>query len=372
MSRIANRGKPGVVGVLLAAILGSGLFLVLIGVIVDGGNLYLDRQLQNRVAENTLASVAQYCGANPSFCETQNEILLVAQSALPDGSVIDELCGPLAGGSDGPVACRETLSSLDCNPPSDLYASNYMRLRVVAADADSRTGVLDALTFGSSPEAPTGCSQLAFFAPNGAKVPRVLPLALPACFVTDSTDEQVMVSIVPSEEGSQNTCTVQTDTGAITEQSISGFTLASLSDADRAAFCSADTQVPIPVGVPLSREPNEKTDLCGNAMTLASLTPLLNTTQYFPVVGPPSPTGVGNYDFEVRSFRAFRITGFKLKVGEGGGKTDWWWELNGCSGNSFCVSGYFESGTSDVLFPIDESQVGTIPDLDLAVIVGFY
>lgn len=370
-----NSMRRGAAGVILGALLGSGLFIALLGIVVDAGVMYVDRQAQTTNAENTLARVADACGADPAACETPGGILAVAQSLVPTGSRLLELCGPIAGGNVGPVPCAATPTIADCGTPPALYENSFLRVRVEATNASSRTGILDALSFASSPKGPTGCAQAAFVAPNGARVPNAMPLALPACFTTDSDSEQVLVSIDPSLEGGSGggvTCTVDTLEGPVTERSISGFTLVSLKEPSLSTYCLDGSLIAVPVGIGVSREPNERTDLCGSAMSLADASALVGTTQYFPVVGPPTSTGVGNYDFEIRSFRAFTITGFKLKVGRAGGKTTAFWEANGCEGNEFCVSGFFEEGTTDLLFPIDETTVGEIPDLDLATTVEFY
>lgn len=359
----------------MAAILGSGLFLVLLGIVVDGGVLYLDRQNQSRAADTTLTLTAKRCGSDPTACETPGGILAVAQESVPAGSRLVELCGPVAGAGAGTIACNPTTSVVDCGQPPELFASSYLRVRVESVNASTRTGILDAVSFAETPQGPSGCAQAAFVAANGARVPSGMPLALPACFDTDSTDEQVLVSIEPSLEGGSNgglTCTVDTLDGPVSERSISGFTLVSLIEPDRSEYCIGGELVAVPTNITVSREPNERTDLCGNSMSLSRAAALVGTTQFFPVVGPPSPTGVGNYDFEVRAFRAFTITGFKLKVGDAGGKSNSFWTSNGCEGNSFCLSGFFEEGTTDIIFPVDQDSIGQIPDLDLAVAVEFY
>jgi len=375
VSLLTTGTRRGAAGVILGAILGSGLFIALLGIVVDAGVMFVDRQAQTLAAENTLSTVAKQCGSDPTQCETPGGILAVAQAAVPAGSRLVELCGPVAGGNVGPVSCQNLSLPLDCQPPSALYANSFLRVRVEATDSSTRTGILDALSFAASPDGPSGCAQAAFVAPNGARVPSPMPLALPACFSTDPGNEQVLVSIDPSLEGGSSggvSCTVDTLDGPVTERSISGFTLVSLKEPSLSTYCVGDELVAVPVGIWVSREPNERTDLCGSAMSLAKASALIGTTQYFPVVGPPTSTGVGNYDFEIRTFRAFTITGFKLKVGSAGGKSTAFWESNGCEGNSFCVSGFFEEGTTDLLFPVDEATVGEIPDLDLAVTVEFY
>lgn len=370
-----DKTQSGAAGVILGAILGSGLFLALLGIVVDGGVLYLDRQAQIRAADTTLSVVAKQCAADPTSCDTAGGILALAQQAVPSGSSLVELCGPVAGAGAGAVPCQPAPSPVDCGPVPQAYSESFLRVRVEAVDASTRTGILDALSFADTPEGPSGCSQAAFVAANGARVPSAMPLALPACFDTDSTDEQVLVSIDPSLEGGSNggqTCVVDTLEGPVTERSISGFTLVSLVEPGRSDYCQGDQLVAVPTRVTVSREPNERTDLCGGTMSLSRAAELIGTTQFFPVVGPPSLTGVGNYDFEIRAFRAFTITGFKLKVGEAGGKSDAFWTAGGCEGNSFCVSGYFEEGSTDLLFPVDPDSIGQIPDLDLAVAVEFY
>lgn len=371
-----RRRQQGVSGAIFAGLLGSGLLLVTMGLVVDGGAQYVNRQSEQQVAQNALTQLMNDCVANTATCATASTASHYVNGVLPAGSTLVEVCGTgLAMASGGTSCAVDTGKKSDCQTPSGIYASSYVRVRTKSTDATG-SHIVNDVSNKADAAAPYGCAQTALLAPNGARLNVDLPIALPACFATDSATERVLVSIDPSAEGSLAhggpSCTVQTANGPVTERSISGFTQTSLLSPEIAKYCTGNTQESIPVGITVQREPNEKTDLCGNAMSLAKSSSLIGKTLYFPVVGPPSQTGQGNYEFTVRSFRAFMVTGFKLKIGSAGGKTSAFWTDNGCSGNSFCLSGYFTGGQSDVLFPIDPTTTASIPNLGLLTAVPLY
>jgi hypothetical protein len=368
--------QKGIAGVVLAAVLGSGLFLVLLGIVVDGGRLFVDRQVQTNNAEIVLNTVTQACGTDRKACDTPGGILALAQAAVPGGSTLVELCGPVAGGATGVVACRPTTSIVDCAPPPPLLRDYLLRVRVEAPDASTRTGILDTVSFASSPGGPSGCAQAALISPNAAKLPKALPIALSLCAENDPTKEVVLRSIVPSQEGGTTggvQCTVDTLNGPVTERSITGFTLVSLAATEKQMYCSgAEATAIVLLGARLNREPNEQTNLCGSRISLQDARSFLGETLYVPVVGPPAPTGQGNYSFDIVGFRAFTLTGFKLKPGLDGQKSTEFWADNGCDGNNFCLSGYFVEGAIDQLVRVNLDRIRNSPQLGLTMTVVFY
>lgn len=347
MRKLFQRQR-GVAAVVFVAFFGSGLFVALLGIIVDGGFLYLDRQIQQNRAEFVLQKVVSECNNGVRDCDTTSETLLAAQAVLPAGSTLLEICGPglapAAGGIPCTVATGQAIA--DCQVPPLEYSNTYARARVQASGNSARLGLLDFFFPGASPGLPQGCFQVALEAPTGTFVQTAFPLALPACFATDETYEIVLTSIEPSLEQGFS-CVVQTAGGQFTlASSISGFTLASLREPEKSQYCDGGEKTAVPLGAILRRESNEKTDLCGNPISLSDLTPLIGTVQFIPVVGPPISGGVGNYDFQVIGFRAFEITGFRLKVGSAGGKSESFWSSRDCESQDFCVSGYFVPGAA--------------------------
>lgn len=371
-----RRRREGVSGAIFAGLLGTGLLLVTMGLVVDGGALYANRTSEQQIAQNALTQLMNHCVERSSTCESESAADLYVSGILPAGHTLAEICGTGLGMSAGGTTCDiQTGKVSDCQRPTGIYATSYIRLRTKSSDATGSRIVND-MSGAVDSESPYGCAQTALLAPNGARLNVDLPIALPACFASNDNVEHVLVSIDPSAEGSLAkggpSCTVQTANGPVTERSISGFTQTSMVSSDVTKYCSGSVEANIPVGITLQREPNEKTDLCGNAMTLAKVSGLVGKTLFFPVVGPPTDTGQGNYQFTVRSFRAFTITGFKLKIGSAGNKTSTFWTNGGCSGNSFCLSGYFTSGQSDVLFPVDPAKTANIPNLGLLTAVPLY
>lgn len=368
-----KRSQRGVAAVVVVAFFGSGLFVALLGMIVDAGFLYLDRQIQQTRADYALRKVVGECNNGIRVCETAPQFLAATQAVLPEGSTLVEVCGPQAGPASGGILCEgegNASAIADCQAPPPEYEDTFVRVRVVASNDSARLGILDYFYPGSSPGLPQGCAQVALEAPTGTYVPTAFPLALPACFATDATEEVVLTSIEPSLEQGYS-CAVQTASGSLVQtDSISGFTLASLQEPDRSQYCRGEDATAVPLGAILRREPNEKTGLCGSTISLNDLTPLIGSTQFIPVVGPPIQGGVGNYEFQVIGFRAFEISGFRLKVGSAGSKSSQFWKANGCESNDYCVSGYFRPGSAMTV--ISGKPRSDVPYFGLATPVPFH
>lgn len=357
-----SKRQPSFVTVLLVAVLGSGLFVAILGMIVDAGYLYLDRQTQQNNSEQVLAAVFHQCNTLV-YCDTASDMQSVAVSALPPGSKLVEICGPMANPIGSPIACSEATAHSDCQPIPDEYSDVWLRVRVQANSNALRPGILDLWFPGASPGLPEGCSQGAYAPPSGTLVPTSVPIALPACFSTNPSTEVVLQSIDPSLEYGDGCVVSHISGGFLLSYSISGFTLASLQGDDRANYCKGEDATAVPLGAWLRREPNEQTDLCGNPMTLSKLNALVGTTQFLPVVGPPRAGSGGNYDFEVIGFRAFQITGAKLKVGFVGSNSA------NCP-SLYCLSGYFKPAAQKPV--ISSPPVLDVPYFGLPMLVPLY
>jgi len=374
--------SDGFAGVILVALLGTGLVTALLGLVVDGGSLLFERRAQQTVADYSVEILSKDCLANySSYCSTrQNALdrLDIVRSVARNASEtsILEVCGPLINRAGGGEPCSTLQDkTINCQPVPSQYENSYIRVRTgKTTDAPGTPEPYKVLSW--FPEfangySTSGCAQAAIFGAIAATTPVALPIVLPSCRTAAIGVATVLVGITPSLEQGR-TCQVETISGVKTENTISGFTLASLGTSERSTYCLGASTATLDVGLTLNREPNEKTDLCGASMIKTNLDRLLNKTLYLPTVGPPINNGVGNYSFTVRAFTAFKLTGYKLKVGSSTTPSAAWWQANGCASNQFCITGSFQKSVSQVSKPLTTTSQLETPNLDLITVLRLY
>lgn len=374
--------SEGFAGVILVAIIGTGLVTALLGLVVDGGSMLFERRAQQTVADYSvevlgkecLANYATYCSSGQLAVDHLEQIRVAAAST--EGTSILEACGPLINTASGGQTCSSLEDkTINCQTVPAEYANSYIRVRT--GKTTSTPGqpepfkVLSWFPAFANGYSTSGCAQAAIFGSVAATTQVALPIVLPNCRTAAVGVSTVLVGITPSlEKGSS--CQVQTISGTKTETSISGFTLASLGSADRTTYCLGTSTATLDVGITLNRDANEKTELCGASMVKTNLDRLLNKTIYFPTVGPPINNGLGNYSFLVRAFTAFKLTGYKLKVGSSTTPSAAWWLANGCPNNQYCITGSFQKAVSQVSKPLTTATQFDTPNLDLITVLRLY
>lgn len=376
------KNTDGFAGVILVALIGTGLVTALLGLVVDGGTMLFERRAQQTVADYSVEILGRDCLANyTANCATGQAAIdhidqVRAAASSTEGTSVLEACGTLINRSNGGETCA-TLEdkTINCQAIPIEYANSFIRVRTgkttLTPGQAEPYKVLSWFPAFADGYSTSGCAQAAIFGSVAAITQVALPLALPSCRTAAIGVATVLVSIDPSKEKG-NSCTVDTISGPITETSISGFTLASLGTADRSTYCPGASTATLDVGLTLNREPNEKTDLCGAAMVKTNLDRLLNKTIYVPTVGPPLTNGVGSYSFVVRAFTAFKLTGYKLKVGSSTSPSAAWWLANGCPTNQFCITGSFQKAVSQVSKPLTTTTQFQTPNLDLITVLRLY
>lgn len=379
--RFLNNSE-GFAGVILVALIGTGLVTALLGLVVDGGTILFDRKAQQTVADYSVEILGRDCLTDYSAnCSTSqlavNHINQVRSAALStEGTSILEACGPLINRASGGQACTALESkTINCQAIPPEYSNSYLRIRTGKTTSTPGQAepykVLSWFPAFAEGYSTSGCAQVAIFGSVAASTQVALPIVLPSCRTSAIGVATVLVGITPSLEKGR-TCQVDTISGSRTETSISGFTLASLGTSDRSTYCLGASTATLDVGLVLNRDANEKTELCGATMVKTNLDRLLNKTIYFPTVGPPLNNGVGNYSFVVRAFTAFKLTGYKLKVGSSTTPSGAWWLANGCPNNQFCITGSFQKAVSQVSKPLSTATQFQTPNLDLITVLRLY
>lgn len=110
--RYLRRDDRGAVAVMFAILLAGGVLLGMLGLVVDVGRLYTEREELQTSADAAALAVAKACAADPSSCvitERQEVAAKYADANASDGTSAFSICGVLPG-----------VPGLDpCTPPAD-------------------------------------------------------------------------------------------------------------------------------------------------------------------------------------------------------------------------------------------------------------
>jgi hypothetical protein len=196
-----SRSQRGAVIVLVAILFGSGVLIGMISLVVDSGQLLLEKTITQISADNVASALAHDCAANTSECTStiaaSNSLVTISRSTFSKHPpAIVSVCGnPLA------VTLHSTLSRCagftgiprDCVTPSANYSA-YVRVYTGYTAASGGTPLfplLNNLIHGTnSNPSIMACSQAAWgtvssVASSAGAMP--FPIAISLCTALDST-----------------------------------------------------------------------------------------------------------------------------------------------------------------------------------------
>ena len=322
--------------------------VVLIGVmagtfalVVDGGQLFLERRVVQNVADASTLYLAQTCAMGQN-CATNNPSAY-AQNNSPDlNSEITEICGktPLPGCAPLDATRRDCLSVPAAN-------SNFVRVRSQTRTIDGGTALSPAFggLFGDgNPDDGTwtlhGCSQAIWGAPSRLTV--TLPLAISICsYVLPTSSSTGNPTLIKSYSTANEVCTSKTDlNGAIISGTNTGLAPIVVPGMDPTCTTGAYLNTGELVNYAI---PSRVSNLCSgivakfDALVLASA-----PASYIPVFNE-SFLSNGDRKFKVLSFVRFKLTGFSYG-GAVKGTSSSQIALKGCT--NLCVVGQFLKGVA--------------------------
>jgi Flp pilus assembly protein TadG len=316
-----------------------GIMSGTLALVVDSGQLFLERRVVQNVADASTLYIAQNC-AMGNNCASNNPIAY-AQNNSPDlNTEITEICGksPLPGCTPLEIARRDCLTEPAVN-------SNFVRVRSQTLTVDGGSALLPAFAglFGDGNSADgswtlRGCSQAIWGAPSRVTV--TLPIAISICSVVLPTSSSTGTSnLIKSFSPANEACTSKTDlNGTVITGNKTG--LAPLVLADMDATCT--TGVKLSTGDLIDYAiPSRVTNLCsGIVAKLDSLILSSAAPSYVPVFNE-SEVQNGDRKFEVLSFVRLKITGFSYG-GATKGTTSAKAALARCT--DLCIVGQFLKG----------------------------
>jgi Flp pilus assembly protein TadG len=346
MMRLLGRDERGAIGVLVGVLIGGGVLLGMGALAIDVGQLYQNRaELQNGADAGALA-VADSCALGSCSTGIANQYATGNASRLTGNNAgVDLVCGS----GSGMAACPGTTGApYDC-PANPSAGTNYVDVHTSTRTAGGSTllpPVFARTLLGNRGYAGTNvkaCAQAEWGAPTSANT---IAFTISACSwyvytnngTTFAQPPPYPPNTVPApsfdhimfEHGSQGSQT----TGCPPYQPSGQDAPGNFGWTDDSGSCS----VTINNG---SYGGSTGASASGDCQTVLQNDQANKTLVFLPVYSAISGTGTG-VSYTLLGFGAFVITGYHI-TGSFQAK-DWLTGKFPCSGNNFCISGYFTQG----------------------------
>jgi Flp pilus assembly protein TadG len=289
--------------------------IVLIGVmagtfalVVDGGQLFLERRVVQNVADASTLYLAQSCAMGQN-CATNNPSSY-AQNNSPDlNSEITEICGqsPLPGCTPLAVTRRDCLTVPAAN-------SNFVRVRSQTRTIDGGSALSPAFAglFGDGNQVDgtwtlRACSQAIWGSPSRITV--TLPLAISICsFVLPTSSSTGETSLIKSYSPSNTACTARMDlNGTIISGTNTGIAPTVVPGMDPTCTTGAYLSTGDLVNYVI---PSQVSNLCSGVVAKLDALLLASAPARYKPVFNESLVSEGNRTFKVLSFVRFKLMGF--------------------------------------------------------------
>ncbi len=339
MLRLLGRDDRGAVGAIVAILIGAGVLTGMGAMVVDVGELYLNRaQLQNGADAAALA-VAESCADGacqpalaPGYAAANASALTGDQAAI-----VSPVCGVTTVPSSLPRCTQPTGGMVNC-PAAPVGVANYVD---VYDETATPSGSLLPPVFGRTLLGNAGydgttvhaCAQAAWGAPESADT---LSFTISACewdaATSLGTNYAPPPPAIPAPSYDQRVMLhgQSSDTGCPTEpRGADGPGNFDWTASDPQGSCTLEVTPPTYTGQPGTADPG-----CPAVLKADYLN---KTVVFIPIYVTEDVQGnTGTY--ELKGFAAFVITGFSIP---GGSEPDLLNPANNCSGSEKCIDGYF-------------------------------
>jgi len=345
MMRLLGRDERGAIGVLIAVLIGGGVLLGLGALAIDVGQLYQNRaELQNGADAGALA-VAQSCALGTCTTGIANTYATGNASKLTGNQAgVDLVCGSGTGMS----ACPATSGApYDCpvNPSAgtnyvDVYTSTRTPSGSLLPPVFARTLLGNSSYSGTNVKA---CSQAEWGAPSSAQT---IAFTISACsWYVYTNNGTSFAQPPPYPPTGTNTPPVASDDHIMFEHGSQGSKTTgcppyqpSGQDAPGNFGWTSDSGNCSVTINNSSYGGNTGASISNDCKTVLANDQANKTLVYLPVYSAISGTGAG-VTYTLLGFAAFVITGYHI-TGTFKAK-DWLNSANDCTGNDFCIDGYF-------------------------------
>jgi Flp pilus assembly protein TadG len=352
--RLLGRDERGVVGVLVALLLGT----VLVGLgalVIDVGQLYAERAQLQGGADAAATAVAKSCvlGTCTNSSALSTALTYADENANDGVAAVPQVCGSGALGT-----CPTSAGTMTDCPAAPASGTNYVDVHTATATSGGGTVVAPVFAkalLGNGSYTGTqvlACSQAEWGGPSAANT---VAFAISACDWDAATSlGAVFASPPPAVPPASYDRVLQVHgsagAGCATEPSGSdapgnfGWT-------NDAGGCTIAIS-----GSTFGGDPGASaSSACKTALATAQAS---KSVVYLAIYTKITGTGAGSV-YTLKGFAAFVVTGYSLP---GASASDWLNSTNNCSGSNKCINGYFTQG----IIPYNGSLGG--PYLGAAVI----
>ena len=352
------RDETGAIAPLFIILLGSGLFIMLMGLVVDGGQVYVQKRLVQNAADNVAEAIGQHCAKelnSVTDCLNDNFTISAASSVSPivfggqvwsataadylsvlanpkGGSVaVSNICGQTGATLGLPLCPPLSTSPNDCQ--TDLAAAghgNWLRV-YTSSNPAGITPAFENFLNGGSPRTyqETACSQVYWGKASAAPIYATgnqLPFLIGLCSITLNQPTSLVNLPIRGQDTDKSACATFKDRDGVTQPGTAhGFFQFDPGAGDHACWTLLSESC-IPAALPAS----------------TSLTSLVNTTKANfkkPVILPV--VDWAGSKLKVVSFVAFYLTYYKFYSTVAAVTSP----PTGCASNptNFCIIGQFQN-----------------------------
>jgi Flp pilus assembly protein TadG len=364
MLQLLGRDDRGAIGVLVGVLIGGGVLLGMGALVIDVGQLYQNRaELQNGADAAALA-VARSCALGTCAPSLAAQFATANASKLTGGAAaVSLVCG---SGSLG--ACPASTGAITDCPAAPPAGSNYVDVHTATKTSGGSSllpPVLARTLLGNSGyqgSTVNACAQAQWGAPIGGA--NTIAFTISACSWYQYTSSGTSFAQPPPYP--PNTVPPASADHILYEHGSSGSTTGhgcpqdNASGADAAGnFGWTSDSGSCATFINGSGSYNGST---GASATADCQTVIQNdwankTVVYVPVYTTIGGTG-NNTTYSLLGFGAFVITGYHIT---GSFKaSDWLNSANNCTGNQFCIDGYFTQGLIPATGPLGGTNLGAV------------
>lgn len=335
-----RRDDRGVIGVIVALLLGSGVLLGMGALVIDVGQIYQERAELQDGADAAALGVAKSCAlgaCNPGVATQLADGNASSLTGGTEGVVLVCGSGPLGG-------CPASTGSLTSCPPAPPAGTNFVEVYTATQTASGSTllpPVFATSLLGYSGYKGTNvraCAQAEWGPPSAATA---VALTISACEWDQATQQGS--AFAPAPPYSQNplpgtsfdqvlTLNPGNGTGCATEPAGADGPGTFGSAADATGNCALPVSGPT---FPAS---------AGTSVTAACEAVLQNAQQNQVPILLPVYVSLNNSSntYALKGLADFVVTGYNLPAGFFA--ADWLNPANTCQGTDYCVTGYFVRG----------------------------
>jgi Putative Flp pilus-assembly TadE/G-like len=322
-----RRGDRGAVAVIVALLLGSGVLLGIAALVVDVGNIYVEREQLQSGADAGVLKIAQVCATGPYGCASSAlDIARRYADANSDrGSAGVSVCGRGGDLGDCPTPSGGLTDCIGAPPVS----GNYVEVHTSTLLPDGSTALppvfAQAIIGGYRGPTVVSCARAAWGTPSSAN----LAMTMSECEWNAYTNNGTSFPSPPVERVIY--LHDETNAGACQAAGQSGG-FGWLDDG------KSDCRTPVVVGGTYSGDPRTSAPQgCEALLTGLSGRPVL-----MPLYSTVTARGDGSLTYTLAGFAAFVVTGWYLPGFDASSTLT---GRSSCDGSTGCIFGYFSQAT---------------------------